>query len=297
MNIAFCINTLGLAGLGVTLSSLLRNCSNPNKLHIWFLCANLSSWQKSKIRKLLLSEKFSGMYNFIDFDPILHFGKYNSLHGDWSTYGRLLLPDIIMEDTVLYLDSDLIVEVDVLELDKFNFNQNILAAVGGGYFKFTLGNKFYIDKLGLSSELEYFNAGILLLNLIEWRLKNVKEECLQIADQFPKDLPSHDQSLLNIYCAGKFAKLPLSYNCAWLADKPKPTTAEKMILHFVGSPKPWDPLGFIIHKGYCKWKEYLNPEWTSLFDRLALANYKRAWQIRRSYIRYVRNRVRSYLLN
>jgi lipopolysaccharide biosynthesis glycosyltransferase len=291
MNIAFCNNRLGLIGLGVAVSSLIRNCSDTSKLKIWFLCAGQTKKDKSKIEMLLQLEAFQGNYYFIDFDPYLTFGSYSSLHGDWTSYGRLLLVDIIEEDEVLYLDSDLIIEVDVLLLNNFDFKGHFLAEVGGGRFKYTLGNKFYIEKLGLDPELEYFNAGVILLNLHEWRLKHIKEECFKIASQYPQELPSHDQSLLNIVCSGNFAKLPQSFNYEWPANGVKPDPSEKMILHFVGSPKPWDPFAFLIHNGYDTWHKYQHKNWGFRWREISNADFRRFWNIRRSYLRYFRNRI------
>jgi lipopolysaccharide biosynthesis glycosyltransferase len=285
MNIVFCINRLGLIGLGVTVSSLIRNSSDSAKLKIWFLCANLNLKDKAQISRLLVEENFKGEYHLIDFDPIKHFGSYCSLHGDWTTYGRLLIPELVKADEVLYLDADLVIEVDVLELSRFSFEGHAIAAVGGGKFRYTLGSNFYINKLGISPDVEYFNAGILFLNLKEWRNKNIKEDCMKIADRYPMDLPSHDQSLLNIFFSGYFKKLPSNYNCEWLAYNRRPDTAAKMVLHFVGSPKPWDPFGFIIHKGYKTWKGYLNPTWSSAYGSISGDDLGRVWKIRKSYMR------------
>jgi lipopolysaccharide biosynthesis glycosyltransferase len=131
-----------------------------------------------------------------------------------------------------------------------------------------------------------------LFDLNEWRLNNIKEQCLRIAKQYPMELLSCDQSLLNAIFAGKFAYLPAQFNCAWYAEKPRPVIAEKMILHFVGSPKPWDPFAFLFHNGYYTWRKYLTPEWNTFFGRLNLADISRAWNIRRSYLRSIQRKLK-----
>lgn len=293
MNVAFCFNRQILKGFGASLSSLIRNCLNPDQLKLWFLCAGLTEKDKDQIRILLNTEKFRGVYAFLDFDPMEEFGSFSTLHGDRTTYGRLLLADLIDAEELLYLDADLVVEVNVLELENFDFEGHILAAVGGGRFKYVLGSQFYSGKPGLSPEFEYFNAGILLLNLREWRLQQIKKQCLDIALKYKDELPSHDQSILNILCAGNFAKLPPNYNCAWYPDKPKPEVSEKMIFHFVGSPKPWDLFGSFIHTGYNTWKKYLDHSWSIAFKGAMTEDIVRAWNIRRSYIRTFRNKFSS----
>jgi lipopolysaccharide biosynthesis glycosyltransferase len=291
MNISFCNNKLGLTGLYVTLSSLVQNCSDSSKLVLWFLCAGHSQKDKGKIEKLLKMEGFEGKFSFIDFDPYETFRSFRSLHGDWTSYGRLILVDFIPEDQVLYLDSDLVVEEDVLKLDQFDFKGHFLAAVGGGKFKFTYGNKFYTEKVGLDPELEYFNAGVLLLNLREWRLKNIKEKCLEIGRKHSMELPSVDQSILNVLCSGSFAKLPKSFNCEWSPVSQRPNISRKMILHFVGSPKPWDPFAFLIHNGYQSWLKYDRKHWIARLGGITTADFVRAWNIRRSYIRSFKDKL------
>lgn len=291
MDVAFCINRLGLAGLGGTITSLIRNCSDSRKLKIWIFCVDFTDREKLSIVRLLESEQFYGEYKFIDFDPVSVFGSFASLHGDWTTYGRLLLPDYLDVDQVLYLDYDLLIELDVLQVAAFDFQGQFLAAVGGGKFKHALGWQFYVNKVGVDPDLEYFNAGVLLFNLREWRLKKLKEKCLDIGRKYPLEIPTVDQSLMNLLCKGNFAKLPLSFNCEWYANTPKPEVAEKMILHFVGSPKPWDPLGSFLHNGYADWKKYTNEEWNTNFGRLTPALLTRAWHIRRSYVRCLRNKM------
>jgi lipopolysaccharide biosynthesis glycosyltransferase len=291
MNIAFCNNKLGLTGLYATLSSLVQNCSDSSKLKIWFLCVDHRENDKDYIRNLLKKEAFEGKSFFIDFDPVETFGSFRSLHGDWTCYGRLLLVDYIDEDQVLYLDSDLIVEEDVLKLEYFNFKGQILAAVGGGQFEYTLGRKFYAERAGIRPDVEYFNDGVMMLNLQEWRKRNIKEECLRIARRYSQELPSHDQSILNILCAGNFAKLPRSFNCEWTALAPRPKVSSKMVLHFVGSPKPWDPFAFLIHNGYETWVKYERKTWISRMSVVTAADLKRAWNIRRSYIRSFRDKL------
>ena len=291
MNIAFCNNKLGLTGLYVALTSLIQNCSDSSKLVLWFLCAGHSQKDKGKIEKLLKLEGFEGKFSFIDFDPYETFGSFRSLHGDWTSYGRLILVDFVPEDQVLYLDSDLVVEEDVLKLDRFNFEGHFIAAVGGGRFKFTYNNKFYTEKVGIDPDLEYFNAGVLLLNLREWRLKNIKEECLKIGRQHALELPSVDQSILNILCSGNFAKLPRSFNCEWSPVSSRPEVSTKMILHFVGSPKPWDPFAFLIHNGYQSWQKYDRKNWVSRLGGVTAADLVRAWNIRRSYVRSFRDKL------
>ena len=293
MNIAFCINRLALIGLGVTVSSLIRNCSDSGKLCIWFLVTDLNLNDKERINKLLLREKFKGSHHIIDLHLKEEFGEFRSLHGDWTTYGRLQLCDIINEERILYLDADLVVEMDILEADVIDMKQYALGAVYGCELPYSLDGAFFMKEFGLPKESMYFNSGILLMDLNKWRSEKSKEKCLEIARKYPKELFSHDQSLLNIIFANNFARLPDKFNCPWLSFSTRPITAEKMIIHFVGSPKPWDIFGKIFHSGYQTWKGYLDRQWAKSYFRINTGDLRRAWKIKRSYLNSLVKKIKS----
>jgi len=298
MNVAFCINRLALAGFGPTLTSLIRNCSKTEELSIWILCTDFLISDQNSINELLTEENFKGKHTYIEFDAKKEFGKFSSLHGDWTTYGRLLLPDLLSEESsVLYLDADLIVELDVLSLKDFDFENKGLAAVSGSTLKYALDHPFLINRLDLSLESKYFNCGILLFNLDMWRKENYKKQCLDIADKYPQELVSHDQTLLNAVFNSNFSLLPSHFNCPWSADKFRPAVAEKMIMHYIGSPKPWDLAGKFMHSGYATWKEYLTKRWQSKYVKVDLNSFKRVWKIQRSYVRVINKKFKSRLSN
>jgi lipopolysaccharide biosynthesis glycosyltransferase len=293
MNIAFCINRLALIGLGVTVSSLIRNCSDTTKLSIWFLGTDLNSIDKERISQLLKRENYMGKHHIIDLHLKADFGEFRSLHGDWTAYGRLILCDIINEERVLYLDADLVVELDVLEAENIYLNNYALGAVNGCELSYALDGAFIMREFGLSSKSIYFNSGILLIDLNKWRSRKIKEKCLEIARKYPMDLLSHDQTLLNIIFANNYERLPDKFNCPWLSFSQRPNTSEKMIIHFVGSPKPWDIGGKIFHGGYYTWKGYLEKEWAKYYYHINTKDISRAWKIRRSYINSLVKKIRS----
>jgi lipopolysaccharide biosynthesis glycosyltransferase len=286
MNIAFCSNQIALIGLGPTVSSLISNCSDSSKLSLWFLCAGLNDKDKNNIKRLVESAHFRGKLFFIDFDPVAEFGNFRSLHGDWTTYGRLLLAELLdTEENVLYLDSDLIIEIDVLMIEEFDFKDKALAVVQGGSLNYALDHDFLNGKLGLPLDSHYFNAGVIFFNLTKWRANNLKEQCLNIARKYPNDLLSVDQTILNAVFNSNYEYLPAEFNCQWVANWERPEVAKKMILHFVGSPKPWDSFGRQLHNGYDTWVKNLSYEWARSYYKKGIKDAIRLWNIRKSYFR------------
>jgi lipopolysaccharide biosynthesis glycosyltransferase len=291
MNIAFNINKLALIGLGVTLNSLLKNCSDPQELNFYILCADLNSSGKKNISTLLLRY---GITNgvFIDFNAKEHFGHLKCLQGDWTTYGRLLLQDFILDDSVLYLDADLVIEFDVLALKSFDFEGKALAAVNGGHIKFSLENVFFCNELGIKPELAAFNAGILLINLRFWRENDIKNQCLAFGSRYSNKLRAADQTILNALFAGNFTYLPSQFNVAWYAHANRPIK-ESAILHFVGSPKPWDLFGRYLHNGFVVWKNYLDSDWQKAYYKHNHRDFIRLCHLRRSYLKIFTLKIKS----
>lgn len=291
MNIGFNVNRLGMIGLGVTLKSLLDNCSDSSKINIYILCSDLNIEDKSNIQKLLLKYSLNEI-KLIDFDVNEHFGTFSSLQGDLTTYGRLLLQDYVKGDSVLYLDADLVVELDVLSLEGFDFQGKGIAAVDGGKMSAALDHPFLCNEIGLGMDLTVFNAGIILFNLKFWREQDIKNQCLAFGKKYETKLRSHDQTILNAFFAGNFAFLPLEFNMLWFAQNKRPE-AKKVILHFVGSPKPWDVLGKYVHRGYAVWKSYLNADWEKAYYHYNQGEFLRTWHIRRSYARLLLLKMKS----
>lgn len=293
MDIVFNINKVGMEGLGSTLTSLVRNCSNTEELTFWFLCSELTERDKANVRKLLDSENFKGNIEFADFDAKRSFGHLRSLHGDWTAYGRLLIADIVPMDVALYLDADLVINLDILSLKEFRLDDQLVGAVFGSLIVHTLDKLFFINQLGWRDDKRYFNSGVVIMNLQKWRSDNVEKQWKDLANKFKDDLVSHDQTVLNALCGGNFAQLPKEFNMPWGANKPKPELADKSILHFVGSPKPWDLFGKYAHNGYQCWNNYNTPFWKTEYGKMTPDKWSRTWNIRRSLFRSMKMKALS----
>lgn len=291
MDIVFNVNPLGLEGLGATLTSLIRNCSNSQELKLWFLCSEFRIKDKFNINQLLESVGFKGTVEYIDFDAKEIFGHLRSLHGDWTAYGRLLIANYVKTDKALYLDSDLVILLDVLTLKDFNFEGAIIAAVYGCTVSLALDGVFFMNNLHWSPDKSYFNSGVVYFNLLKWREENIEAKWKSLAEKYPKDLISHDQTLLNAVCEGDFAHLSSNYNNPWYPGRGRPEDADRSIIHFVGSPKPWDIFGKIIHKGYKTWATYNTRAWKEEYCTITTDKIGRTWKIKKSILKHLKNKL------
>lgn len=189
-----------------------------------------------------------------------------------TTWCRLFIQDILPQEIgkVLYLDGDIVVVGDIRPLWNTDLNGKLVAAVSdeiNGYDE-------YYHRYGFPEDYVYFNAGVLLINLKEWRDSDVKSKALNyLAKSDRPTLENADQDLLNIVCAGKTVNLPLRYNLQDALCRNKILHIRKeveailddeirqgVIFHFSCPKKPWSLK--CIHPRKSLYHQYLDlTEW------------------------------------
>ena len=147
------------------------------------------------------------------------------------------IPNILSnEDKVLYIDSDIIVMDDLAELFNTDINDYYAGVVRDfpAYYSYHYNNEIDLD--------DYFNSGVLLLNLRLLRQKNVYEKLLAYKqeDNLKRFM---DQDCYNVVFNGQTIALPAKYNYMnsaielykkYLAEPVKP-----VIVHLTTERKPW----------------------------------------------------------
>ena len=271
---------------------MISHCTDTSDIVVHLLGASLTAEDESNITAHCEDCGFLGSLVFHAFDAEADFGHLRSLHGDWTSYGRLLIPERIDASEVLYLDADLLITLDIMDLANVDLGDNLVAGCSGS----TLSHRIDFDLLrgvGCPPDMPYVDAGVLLINSEAWRTTRAGERWRSFAAGSAEHLTSHDQSIINYLCMGKFTLLPRKYNTPWVTLSP-PQHPDGKIVHFVGSPKPWDLSGKQLHTGYRAWRTYQTAEWASLYgnaSNLSLA-LKRTWSIRKSIARNINKRLR-----
>lgn len=159
-----------------------------------------------------------------------------------NTYRKILIPDLIPHDKVLYLDSDLVVTAPLDDLYAVNVDDAFLAAVANPGFS-------RHRELGMDSQSNYFNAGVMVLNLKKWRENSITEKVIQFAQTHPNSVLA-DQDGINAVINGRWIELPPKYNLqTYYFENPgnshslpvavREAMAAPAIIHFTGQPKPW----------------------------------------------------------
>lgn len=240
-NIVFAGDESYAAHIAVAISSLLQN--NPKQqIQIYILNQDISKEAFLKIEKVVLSYTCSIVDLKIDLDFLQALVTHS--HYTLACYYRLLIPLLIKEEKVLYLDSDILVEGSLQELYEKDIADYFVAAVENPEFN-------WHSDLQMHPKSKYFNSGVMLINLQKWRETNLTDKVISFIQENPKAIRFVDQCGLNSQINGTWLELQPKFNTqvVFFAEYfeniyfPKKDFVEAIsnpvIVHFTGSSKPW----------------------------------------------------------
>ena len=165
-------------------------------------------------------------------------------------YYRLLAPLLLREsiNKIIYLDPDILVINSIRPLWETELGDCIFAAashVG------VTGVMNEINRVRLGKEHDYYNSGVMLIDLVKARFVVDMEEIFQCVREHKEELVLPDQDVFNYlyghqivplddaiwnYDARKYPEYMLrsggSYDMGWVMQN-------TVVLHFCGKSKPW----------------------------------------------------------
>lgn len=226
--------------LATALRSIVENNRNNWPLYIYILTDSFSEWTKSKILQSL--DEGSVSLNWVQVDSELFSGFSTLNHVSKMTYARLLIPNAFPDNVsrVLYLDADILVIDDLTDLFRTDLKDTALGAVLDRAEPWLKANKPSVNKVPRVQQ--YFNAGVLYINLDYWRNEQISEKALAYLHQNPQT-PYSDQDALNFACDGLWKRLDERWNFQdHLMTEISGLQAEKRpaIVHFITAAKPWN---------------------------------------------------------
>lgn len=263
ISVALSANNYYAPYISTIINSIKTNASRKNNYDIIIMHKDISQQSQERIQRA-----FSNTDNLkIRFISIVGLkGKFEKLflrgHFTIETWFRLLMPELFNHyNKILYLDSDMVVNADIAELFQTNIDGFLLAAchdadTAGLYNGFEPKKKQYMDKnLKLTSPYDYFQAGVILFNLEEFRKTYSVKHMLKLAASRKWELL--DQDVLNVLAKGRVKYVDMSWNMMFdwryirrrdiislapkhLSDEYDRAHSNPKIIHFAGPDKPWD---------------------------------------------------------
>lgn len=281
--------------LAVTVRSALERLSPSHQLRLFVLDGGIRDESK---HRLLSSWKLRDIeVHWIKPDPALIDDLQISRHVNHVTYYRLLMPWILPQEVsrAIFLDADLLVRRDLAALwDCDQGGAACLAAPDTAApaidARISLPNyprchRFLAAtepipnyrELGLEPTAGYFNAGVLVADLSQWRQLDLTTQALQCLRQHSQHVRWWDQYALNVVLSGRWRELDLRWNqgvhaftfptaseSPFTADAYTTLRDDPWIVHFTSQTKPWHY--------YCR--HPFRSEYLATIDRTAW----RGWQ-------------------
>lgn len=221
--------------LTISLHSIIKNASK--KYHYEVIVLNTGLKEESiNLIKSLENDFFN--ICFVDVRENLERIYSELLTRDYytkTTYYRLFIAGLFPQfDKILYLDSDTIIEGDISELYRIDIGSNLVGAIPDASVQIVPEFIEYVEKaLGIEHE-DYFNAGILIMNLKKMRNIDFEDHFIDLLKKYKFEV-AQDQDYLNVLCHGDVYYIDESWNTMPLGEKnPNPN-----LIHFNLTFKPW----------------------------------------------------------
>jgi lipopolysaccharide biosynthesis glycosyltransferase len=270
MHVVFCVDRGVLPGLHVAAYSLLDRI-NPAvpQTHFTIFSNALNEGDAGLLRQTLaaLGRPFTLELRRLNLAGL---NGFPPLNGSLAAYYRLLATQFMEVDRFLYLDADTVCDLDVSVLQTLELGHIPAAWVPEAPLAGAVDRRL-ADQLGNRADEPYFNSGVILVNVPEWRRQQISEKAMAYVARHQPEY--HDQSALNYVLYRNAHVLDSKFNCLtnqrhnWPALVPGYGRIGRLV-HFLDSPKPWNFLSEWVHPQYRLWRTVL--------DRTALKGY-RSW--------------------
>lgn len=270
--IVFSINNDYASYLCICLMSLLTYVKQNDRYEVYVLHSDLSEEHKKNILQLK-EDNFN--IKFINVESIVNNHKDNfslNTHFTIETYYRFFLPQIFPNlDKVLYLDADTMIMKDISPLFNIDINGYYLGVthdceiVRASNFIGTKYSNYFIKTLNVDPT-NYFQAGVMLVNLKKMREDNITDKLLDALERIgsPKFV---DQDILNTVCRDKVLFIPPNWNYTWHLQFCDSDYLEHLPDFFRTSYKEAEDEPYIIHFTGNKMKpiDYPNAKYSDIF--------------------------------
>ena len=151
----------------------------------------------------------------------------------------------------------MIFEKDPSLLYYIDLEGRLLGAVKEKKYLMNKSDHQDLDVVDLESYHQYFNSGVMVIDLQKWLKKDISRTALNFAIDFWHLTKLHDQDALNYAVKGDWLSISPLWNPRGLNRLPETTVKDKVFtnweiyeknlsyfVHFSGSDKPWKYLSF-----------------------------------------------------
>lgn len=275
--------------VGATLASVFANAGRPVCAHLLH-DETLNGENRDKLNQLA-----TNLGQRIEFHPVALPPALASLDYGVLTRGaayRLLIPEVLPLDRLIYLDGDIVVDLDIGALWDVGLFGHSLAVVRDLETRYWSEAHWQrVRHIGVPPEL-YFNSGVMVMNLSRIREHHsLLQELPAFLDEFPQATVI-DQDFLNrlfhrdcVWLPERFNRFVAGWRGGWDVN-----ARSEAIWHWAGpGDKPWN--GFVAPVDLLYWRYLMMTPWymhaeagidyfTGEVERLT---HSRSWRLSRPY--------------
>jgi lipopolysaccharide biosynthesis glycosyltransferase len=292
INVAFTIDNNYPVYTLLAINSILKNNTSDSHFKFYIVENNVSDLNKFMMKKYVQKRNQEIEFIKVDTDKIDN-GKYLFTFSNRITpiaMARILLPVLIPDvDKILYLDSDILVNVDIAPLYFTKLDKDKYAAMTMNIVPNNVVT-LYDFKNG------YYNSGMILMDAKKWRENNISEKMVnylqkhlsQFIFEGVRDGKKYlypDQDLINLILDGKIQEADKKWNFQLLPRIRAYNKKIDGIIHYIGPDKPWgySDINFYPFKQYYQaWTgsglEFF--KYTTLFQYVFIKKYQELYEIK-----------------
>jgi lipopolysaccharide biosynthesis glycosyltransferase len=230
--------------LHIMFLSLLKNTQTPSDLALFVIDGGVQQTKKNVFCEEI--EELGSSLQYIEVNKDLYANFPTVSHISAPAYYRISIPELFSNEVkrAIYLDCDLIIKGDITELWDINLEGHAIAAAEN------ISSSTFVAS-GLKQE-DYFNSGVIILDLEKWRIDNIPEKVRTFKLEHPELICTNDQCALNGVFRGRWKRLSIDWNMQSglysqsaqtkrleVGDQFHNAVLSPKVIHYVGWAKPW----------------------------------------------------------
>lgn len=288
VNIVFICDEKFIIPTVTAITSLIENKNKDSVYTVYVVTNNLS------VNSIDIFNKFNNIEN-VNIKIIEKSVEYSEISNKTSyvTKSAILkfeLANILSNlDKVLYLDGDVIVQKDLLELYNTELT-NEYAAVVKDFFVMKRFKPSIFERLNIAPR-EYFNSGVMLLNLVKIREDNIVKKLFEYRENginvfmdqdalnvvfgdYVKYLDVYNNFLITYLISFSIKEINNYFEIIEIVKNKDDVVKKCLILHYASKAKPW-----IYHNTKFNeiWYSYYKK--SPLKEKLHRTKYKRSYTL------------------
>jgi len=220
------------------LAASIFDYNRKNRIVIHAIATGLDDYVLNEIKTYVHQHNHEILFYTIDESMLSNIVLVNK----WThaVYYRLLFPQLVPADIgrLLYIDTDTLVLNDLRELYEHQLHYHPVGAV---YDNYVINH----PEIGIEGTGNYFNSGVLLMDLQAWKEQKISEKAFDFLNNFPEKIVYVDQDALNVVLKDNWKKMAFKYNLLFSyisqtlpLSEQKDFLKDKVILHFT-LQRPW----------------------------------------------------------